>query len=110
MHHYFDQHPYHLEDLMRASILVAEKSQVVYTLSGQRLRGLGLSLNGMIKSGVSMQKMVGIVKLFMTYNKTIDEELREDLVEAVEEVTFGTNFIEKFERAINYFDFEELVS
>jgi len=95
---------------MRASILVAEKSQVVYTLNGQRIRGLGLSLNEMIKEGVSMNKMVGIIKLFMTYNKMIDEELREDLVEVIEEITLGTNFIEKFERAIAYFDFEEFVS
>jgi hypothetical protein len=54
--------------------------------------------------------MVGIIKLFMTYNKMIDEELREDLVEVIGEIVFGTNFIEKFERAIAYFDFEEYVS
>jgi hypothetical protein len=65
----------------------------VYTLSGQRIRGLGLSLNAMVKEGVSMNKMVGIIKLFMTYNKMIDEELREDLVEVIGEIVFGTNFI-----------------
>jgi len=34
----------------------------------------------MIKTGVSMKKIGAIIKGFMTHSKSIEEELREDLV------------------------------
>lgn len=90
---------------MRAAIVIAEKSQLVYNVRGERVKGLALSLNEMIKQNHGLGKLVGIVKVFITHSKALEEELREDLMQVMQEVTFGHNFVEKFQRAMDYFDF-----
>jgi hypothetical protein len=59
----------------------------------------------MIKQNLSLSKLINIIKVFITHSKILEGELREDLTQIVEEVAFGYNFAEKFERAIDYFDF-----
>ena len=90
---------------MRAAIVIAEKSQLVYNIRGEKVKGLVLSLNEMIKQNHSLGKLVNIVKVFTTHSKVLEEELREDLNQLVQEVAFGHSFVEKFQRAMDYFDF-----
>jgi hypothetical protein len=45
IYHHFDQQAYNMEDLMRAAIVIAEKSQIVYNIKGEKVKGLTLSLN-----------------------------------------------------------------
>lgn len=90
---------------MRAAIVIAEKSQLVYNIRGEKIKGLALSLNEMIKQNNSLGKLINIIKVFITHSKVLEEELREDLTLVVQEVAFGHNFVEKFQRAMEYFDF-----
>lgn len=78
---------------MRAAIVIAEKSQLVYNVRGEKVKGLALSLNEMIKQNQGLGKLVNIIKVFITHSKVLEEELREDLTQLVQEVAFGHNFV-----------------
>jgi hypothetical protein len=101
--HLLDPHP--MDDLMRAAILIAEKAQTVFTLTGERVRGLALSLNEMLRQGEPLARLLPALRVFLTHSKAADDQLREDVGQLVQELAFGSGFLEKFERAMEYFDF-----
>ena len=72
---------------MRTAIIIAEKAQVVYTLTGDRVRGLSLSLNEMLRQGAPLARILPVLKVFLAHSKVADEQLREDLNQLVQELS-----------------------
>jgi hypothetical protein len=58
---------------MRAAIIIAEKAQTVYTLTGERVKGLALSLNEMLRQGTPLVRLLPVLRAFLTHSKTADQ-------------------------------------
>lgn len=82
-----------MEDLMRTAIVIAEKAQVVYTITGERVKGLALSLNEMVREGTSLTQLLILLRAFLAHSKVIDPELRNDLAQLIQELAFGVSFL-----------------
>ena len=103
------QHSIPLHHLMQTAIIIAEQSQPLFDLKGHKTSTPCLTLNSLISSRESIRGVVKGLKLYLTSCLPHEEELREELSVRVGGIVFGLDYVTKFERAVQYFDFVELV-
>ena len=96
----------HLSVRMRAAILLAEIGEPVQSVRGVPMRGMSLSLNQMLREQQPVVRMAKLLAHHHTHCRHMEPNLRQDLGLAIKEITFGTLFIEKFQRAMTYFNFK----
>jgi hypothetical protein len=101
--------PLSVEQLMRTAIVIAEQSQPVYNMQGLRVGPVCLALNQMMNSKATLRAVVSGIKLYLGCRGQ-EEELKNGLARLLEQLSFGSGYLAKFERAIDYFDFVELTS
>lgn len=92
---------------MRAAILLAEMGETVQSVRGVPLRGMSLSLNQMLREEQPVARIAKLLAHHNSHSRHMEPALREDLGLAIKEISFGTLFMEKFQRAMTYFDFKE---
>lgn len=69
---------------MKAAILIAEQSQELYNLKGERMCGVHLALNEIIRSTNNFKGVVSALKIYLSFSKSIELQLREDIVGLIE--------------------------
>lgn len=61
-----------LDDLMRAAIVIAEKSQILYSLAGLPIPSLPLALHDMLRSNVSLPRLTAVLSAFVNCGKGVE--------------------------------------
>lgn len=86
---------------MKTSIVIAEQAQPLSTLQGQKAEPLCLALNQMLSERASVKALVqGINMYLIVSSKPNEHSLKEGLSALAEKLSFGLNYIYKFEKAI----------
>lgn len=86
---------------MKTSIVIAEQAHPLSTLQGLKAEPLCLALNQMISERSSVRAVAqGLNMYLIGSSKRIEHHLKEGLALVVEKITFGLNYINKFEKAI----------
>lgn len=61
---------------MKAAILIAEHSQEVYNLRGDRIGCVNLALNQILRSTHNLKGIVAALKIYLSLSKATDSQLK----------------------------------
>lgn len=89
---------------MKCAFFVAEKSQVLFDIKGQRIKGVGLSLNMFLKNN-QMDMFLIVLKDFLKKVPLEDQELSNDLSNIFKKISFLISFHDKLEKTIQKLDY-----
>eukprot|EP01017_Pseudomicrothorax_dubius_P026412 TRINITY_DN2945_c0_g2_i2.p1 TRINITY_DN2945_c0_g2~~TRINITY_DN2945_c0_g2_i2.p1 ORF type:complete len:992 (+),score=245.91 TRINITY_DN2945_c0_g2_i2:123-3098(+) len=94
---------------IRAAIFIASKSQVLTTLKGETVRGIGVSFTQLLRASPlgSVEDFILTLKEFLK-RVTIDAEVEAEIERIVARFSFLLKFHTKYEATLKRFSFKEL--
>lgn len=86
-----------LDTLMKTSIVIAEQSQPICDLRGQKAGPLCMALNQMLYERSTVRGIMQGLKMYLLYsNRPNEQSLRADLSAVLNKIQFGLSYIVKF--------------
>ncbi len=85
-----------VDPLMRAAVLLAEQSQPILTLKGDRIKAFPLLLGPVVSTTSDLQALTRGLQLYLLHSRSIDLELRTELASLVDELKMASEMVTKF--------------
>ena len=85
-----------VDPLMRAAVLLAEQSQPVLTLRGDRVKAFPLLLGPVVATASDLPALARALQLYLLHSRTIELELRTELAALVDEISMASELVAKF--------------
>ena len=79
-------------------------------MKGNRIAGIGLSVNQIIKSYPNVEEFIFILKDFVRKVKLSDLQVEKDLHSTIEKINFSMTFHNKFEKVLKELSFTDRVN
>lgn len=94
----------------KCALFFSEKSQYLYDMKGQRIQGIGLSLNQIIKTYPNIDEFVLILKDFIRKVRLPDLQVESNLHNIIEKISFNMTLYNKFEKTLKDLNFNSKIS
>ena len=79
-------------------------------MKGNRIAGIGLSVNQIIKSYPNVEEFIFILKDFVRKVKLSDLQVEKDLHSTIEKINFSMTFHNKFEKVLKELSFTDKIN
>jgi hypothetical protein len=99
--------PDKVSPLLRCAVFLSEKMQTLVTVSGEHIRGIGLSLNSILRNSGSFDEFIFVLKDFIKRVRLGDAEVEKDINTFIRKFCFILSFHNKFEQTIRKLELKE---